>query len=236
MLKPSERLRAIIEMAIGPLQATTQAIIRHERIADYFGEYLKIGHGMIRASVPLMEQAVVACERRGPDDVAQVLAGYLRQHIPEELDHDKWLLEDLAVLSMSESTRDERPSAEIAALVGSQYYWIYHFHPLLLLGYIAVIEGMPPTKEGLDELRERTGLPRSCLSTAYKHAILDVVHARDLDDLLDQLPLDPGMTAELTKVALDTIDKLTDIYAQLLETMNSADGCAFLAESARTVP
>jgi hypothetical protein len=33
-----------------------------------------------------------------------------------------------------------RPSANVAALVGAQYYWILHHHPVALLGYMATLE------------------------------------------------------------------------------------------------
>jgi len=44
-----------------------------------------------------------------------------------------------------------------SARVGAQYYWIHHFHPVALLGYIAVLEGRPPSPTLVEELIERTG-------------------------------------------------------------------------------
>ena len=37
------------------------------------------------------------------------------------------------------------PPPSVAGLVGSQYYWILHHHPVAFLGYVALMEGYPPT-------------------------------------------------------------------------------------------
>ena len=52
------------------------------------------------------------------------------------------------------------PSPTVAALVGSQYYWIFHYHPVALLGFVALfVEGHPPTPQLIEVLNERTGFP-----------------------------------------------------------------------------
>ena len=48
------------------------------------------------------------------------------------------------------------PSPTVAAAVGAQYYWILHYHPVALLGYVATLEGTLPTVELLDDLVDRT--------------------------------------------------------------------------------
>ena len=72
----------------------------------------------------------------------------------------------------------------MASLVGSQYYWIFHTHPVALLGYIAVLEGNPAPIEFLNEVVERTGLPRAAFGSMFKHAALDLQHRNDLDEVL----------------------------------------------------
>ena len=64
------------------------------------------------------------------------------------------------------------PSPTVAALVGSQYYWIFHFHPVALLGYIAVLEGYPPSMAMIDQLEAGTGYPREAFRTMIAHAEL----------------------------------------------------------------
>ena len=82
------------------------------------------------------------------------------------------------------------PSPSVAGLVGSQYYWIHHYHPVAFLGYVALMEGYPPTPELIDELIERSGHPREAFRTYLEHAELDPGHRDHLDRTLDSLPLE----------------------------------------------
>jgi hypothetical protein len=66
---------------------------------------------------------------------------YLERHIEEERHHDEWTLDDLAAVGIEPAqTLAIRPTANVAALVGAQYYWILHHHPVALLGYMATLE------------------------------------------------------------------------------------------------
>ena len=79
---------------------------------------------------------------------------------------------------------------KIAALIGAVYYWIFHFHPVAVLGYLE-LEAYHPSVSGVEQLIERTGLPREGFRQLLLHAKLDVAHARELHRVLDSLPLEP---------------------------------------------
>src|SRR5215510_7596973 len=105
---------------------------------------------MIRATVPLMEAALARTRVMGADLLAPKLALYFEHHIPEEMHHDEWLLDDLESLGFNRSDLLRRPpSPTVAGMVGAQYYWIHHYHPVLLLSYIMVMEGYPATAQQL---------------------------------------------------------------------------------------
>jgi len=142
--------------------------------------------------VPLTEAALERSrELVGEDPLAPPLAEYLAEHVDEELNHDETLLDDLELLGVKRSSvRERMPSPEAAALVGSQYYWIRHFHPVSFLGYVAVMEGYPPTSELIETLVERTGFPRTAFRAYVEHAELDPGHRDHLDRTLDALPLE----------------------------------------------
>jgi pyrroloquinoline quinone (PQQ) biosynthesis protein C len=134
--------------------------------------------------------AALERSRELEEPVAEPLADYLSEHIEEELHHDETLLNDLEVLGMERSRVLERiPSPDVAALVGSQYYWIHQFHPVSFLGYVAVMEGYPPTSELIETLVARTGFPREAFRAYLEHAELDPGHRDHLDRTLDVLPL-----------------------------------------------
>jgi hypothetical protein len=119
-----------------------------------------------------------------------MLRDYFAEHIPEERGHDEWVLNDCAKLGISrEAVLGRMPSSNIAAVVGAQYYWIHHYSPLALVGYIFVIEGYPPTPDEVQQYILATGIQADAFSTLRRHAELDAAHARDLDGLIDSLPL-----------------------------------------------
>jgi hypothetical protein len=151
--------------------------------------------------VPLTEAALARARALGDDR----LADYLAEHVDEELHHDDTLLADLEILGIEKSSVLERiPSPQVAALVGQQYYWILHFHPIAFLGYVAVMEGFPPTPELIALLIARTGFPREAFTTYLEHAELDPGHRDHLDRTLDSLPLEPWHETALGVSAIAT--------------------------------
>lgn len=138
-----------------------------------------------------MQTALEQARARAADDpVAARLAEYLEKHVDEEVGHDDWLLEDLEQLGTPPAEVHVRqPSPSIATLVGAQYYWVLHHHPVTVLGYIALLEGYPPSIADVDRLMRRTGYPRDAFRTLIRHAELDPLHRDELDEALDGLPL-----------------------------------------------
>jgi hypothetical protein len=215
----SERIRARIELLIPALVRAGDRLIEHPRVRELYPEYLFMSHSVIRASVPLMEAALAKARTTAADDpVSAALAPYLEEHIDEERDHDEWLLGDLEVLG-----RDRReilarpPSPTVAALVGAQYYWIFHYHPVTLLGYVSLLEGYPPSMELIQRLIDATGYPREAFRTMIAHAELDPGHRDELNELLDSLPLTPEQSVALGVSAIQTVDLFTRAIDELVD-------------------
>jgi hypothetical protein len=217
-LAESRSLRDKIELLLPALLDAGDRLLGHQRIRELYPEYLAVTHGIIRASVPLMEAARGRAEEMADDPVAAALSSYLHEHIPEELDHDMWLLDDLEALGRDRSAVLEAPpSPTVAALVGAQYYWIFHYHPVALLGYIAVLEGYPPTAAMIDSLVARTGYERDGFQTLIAHGELDPHHREELDETLDSLPLTTEQSAAVSMSAMFTVHMLTRAIDEILE-------------------
>lgn len=186
----SARFRAKIELAIGPLAAACTALVDNPRLRVLWPEYLVVQHQIIRATVPL---TIVAGERTRElrdDPLSKPLAAYLDEHVDEERGHDETLLDDLDLLGLPRGeVLDRVPPPSVATLVGAQYYWVLHHHPLAFLGFVGVMEGFPPTSALIELLVERTGYPRESFRTFSEHAELDPGHRDHLDRVLDALPL-----------------------------------------------
>jgi pyrroloquinoline quinone (PQQ) biosynthesis protein C len=200
--------------------AASRALWTNPKLAEFFADYLVRTHTIIRASVPLMEAARArAAELAAHDAVAADLAAYLAHHIREERHHDDWLLDDLEALGVArEQVLVQMPSPTVAALVGSQYYWIRHYHPVALLGYIAVLEGTPPVAEHVEGIIRRTGLPRHAFRTILKHADLDPHHRDALNRALDAMPLTANLAAT---IAISGFSTLNLLGRSLTETVDS---------------
>jgi hypothetical protein len=128
---------------------------------------------------------------KGTDILAPSLRNYYRHHISEERNHDVWALEDLKTAGCDpDQVLSIVPSVEVARLVGAQYYWVQHHHPLMLLGYIAVLEAFPPSNTKIDEIRDHAGLPETSFRTVRIHGDLDPTHSAEIDETFDSLPLD----------------------------------------------
>lgn len=222
-LSHSHQLRSKIQLVRPRLDAATLALWNHSRLAEIYPEYLFKNHAVVRASVPLMK-AALSCARTKfvSDTVAIGTAKYLSRHIPEEMGHDDWLIEDMKHLGIEPSAVLQRmPSLTSASLVGAQYYWINHFHPVCLLGYIAVLEGTPPTIPFFERVVARSGLPKQAFSSLFRHARLDPQHCADLDRALDNLPLTSEHSAMLGISALQTVHLLTRVIEELVELPSS---------------
>jgi hypothetical protein len=208
----SQMLRVAIALGSPALTAASARLWRPAGLRGRYPEYLRVMHSVIRATAPLLS----AARDRSAELGERRLARYFDEHLDEETGHDEWLRQDLAALGEDPDEPLRRPpGANVAALVGAQYYWLHHYHPVCLLGYIAVLEGNPPTTELIDHLERATGYPPECFETMRSHAVLDIGHRRDLDMLLDGLTLSQDHRLALGRSALHTIERAVDVFSGL---------------------
>ena len=187
----------------------------HPGLRGLWPEYLVVQHQIIRATVPLTRVALEGANALGDDPAG--LAGYLELHVDEELGHDETLLDDLVLLGLERAEVLERmPSPAVASVVGVQYYWILHHHPVAFLGYVGVMEGYPPTDELVELLVARTGFPREAFRTFSEHGELDPGHRDHLDRTLDALPLTERHEQVIGASAIATVGLATTALEELL--------------------
>jgi len=203
-------------VSVKPLEGVT--IWDDPRLSSFYPDLLFVGHCIIRASVPLMQAALRTVGASNSDDpVGIALVNYFSHHILEEMDHDDWLLQDLAELGVtSKQVLARMPPASVAQLVGSQYYWILHHDPVALLGYIAVLEGSPLSQPELELAISTSGIPQTAFRTLMKHAMLDPHHRDDLDVVLDSLPLTAAQANLVGSSAILTTALLDNAFAEVL--------------------
>lgn len=230
-LTAGQALRVKIELAAPLLRRRASVFWETGDPKVRYLAYARAMHAVIRASVPLMELAERRCAALAPADrTAAPLGAYLRDHMREERHHDEWLAEDVAVTG-ADPARElaRRPAAAVASVVGAQYYWIAHYHPVCLLGYIGALESTSPSPGMADWLASRTGYPRAAFRTIHHHARADIAHAAGLYELLDRLDVDAPLAAAIGCSALNTIAGLGILLANLADATNRPEQCHVLS-------
>jgi hypothetical protein len=210
-----------LELVAPALASPGRLVLESPRAGELFLRYLATGYHVARAMVPLMEAALERARKLVPGDpVAAGLAAYLERHIPEEMHGDEpggATLDDLEALGVDPvALSTELPAPKIAALIGAQYFWIIHYHPVALLGFLE-LEAYHPHRPTLERLIEKTSLPRDGFRQLLLHAKLDVAHAKELHRVLDSLPLNAHHEQLIGLSALQTIALLTDALLDAVE-------------------
>jgi hypothetical protein len=199
-------LRTVLGLVEPSIRQSAATLWRPAGLRRRYLRYLTEMHGVLRASVPLMR---LAAER----STDARLRDYLAVHIEEELGHDEWLLDDMVAAGrdlLAESGKS--PSAAVARLVGPQYYWINHFDPVALLGYLAVLEGNAPSPQLPGLLAEWTGLPGRAFDTLRHHAEVDTGHTDAVFAMVAELDPPPSRRLAIRTSALQTADALIGLF------------------------
>src|SRR5215210_7757247 len=158
MPTPSERLSRKLDLVLPAYGTPGRLLLEHPGAPELCPRYLAVGAYVALTMVPLMETALDRSRMLAPTDpVAARLADYLEHHIPEEMHGDEPgadLLEDLAVLGVDTEALRRRPlPAQLAALIGTQFFRIRHAHPVSVLGFLW-LEAYPPHLEAVERLIE----------------------------------------------------------------------------------
>jgi pyrroloquinoline quinone (PQQ) biosynthesis protein C len=213
----ADSLRFKIELVTPELAGATNRLVNNPRVAQLYVDYLVACHGILRATIPLMQTAHREA-LSGKDEASRELAVYLEKHIEEEAGEDEWLLEDLEVLGVERSqVLAQVPSANVAHLIGSQYYWVLHAHPVAILGFLAALEREPPSREFIDDLIARTGHDPAAFRTLIAHADRDPDHRDELDELLDRLRLTSDQWLLVSISALNSVHALACVLDDVVE-------------------
>ena len=187
---PSQRLKSKLDLVLPSLMKEANTIWRHQHLIHLYPIYLETMHMVVRSAVPLMDAAITSAKKIPKDSLSKPLVHYLTHHQEEERGHDQWLLEDYQETGgNSELLTQKIPSAHIAEMVGAQYYWLYHYHPISLLGHMAALEGNHPPSGFAEKLSRLSGYPITAFRAIKRHETLDMHHKQELYKLIDALPL-----------------------------------------------
>ncbi len=226
----SDVLWSKIRLAEGRLLSASNHFWTHPELAAILPDFLVQLHRVMQSGISLMCTARDRALTLPNDSVAAQTAAYLEMHIDEEKDHDQWLLDDIATLGISaEDVASTTPLPSVVSLLGAQYFWMLHIHPVTVFGYLIVLEGYPPLVEQLEEIRIRTGLPATAFRCLKSHAEDDPDHIAALNRTLDSMPLTPEQSKFLALSAFHTIDAVASILEELTEAHIASENRQVLA-------
>lgn len=222
----SEVLWGKIHLAERRLFAATHVFWKHSELASLLPGFLIQAHILMRSGLKLMAAARDRALVLPDDAVARALAAYLDVHLAEELGHDAWLLDDIRTLGFEErEVVQARPCAAVVDLVGAQYFWMMHAHPVAIMGYLVLMEGYAPLAAQLEEIRVRTGAPASAFRCMMRHAEDDPEHLTELNRTLDDMDLSVEQSRAVGMCAFAAIEGLAAMFEELLERRaETADG------------
>jgi len=219
-MSASTRLSRKLDLVLPAYGMPGRLLLEHPRARDLYPEYQVASSYVARMMVPLMEVALERSRALAPTDpVAAGLVSYLERHIPEEMHGQEPggdLLDDLAAVGVDTDALRTRPlPPKVAALIGTQFFRVRHSHPVAILGFLWM-EVYQPNPQSVERLIERTGLPRDGFRQLLLHSEVDVQHARELQDVLDSLPLEPWHEQLVGLSALETLASLTDTWLDVI--------------------
>lgn len=216
----SQLIRSKMQLTCHPANEAFSQFWARPDLAEVIPAFLVTLQQIMRATVPLMEAARDEAARMATrDPLCRHLRDYYGNHVSEEMDHDIWALEDLEEAGYPRDiVLNMLPLGDIASMMGAQYYWIHHFHPVMMLGCIAVLEGGPPSDALINKLERESDLPTEAFRTYRFHGSVDPHHRDDLDKALDEMPLTRRNLGLIGISATHTANTLADIVSRISPT------------------
>jgi len=190
-MRASEALNAVIRRERVWLDLAVLRLYSHPGFPSVFTEFLvQVYHGMHTAAALMEAARTRSADLASACPVAARLVPYWDDHIREEAGHDEWLLADMRRLGMDvDGVLSAPPSPEVAELMGTLHFWILHTHPVAAIGYFYFVERNVANVKTIDHMARVVGIPPTALETFRRHATIDIAHGRELEELVDSLPL-----------------------------------------------
>lgn len=226
-----------IHLAAPAMHAASDRFWNQPGLARIYPQFLIQLHHVMMGGLRLMSFAAQQAACLSGDAAATMAAAYLQHHIEEEKDHADWLLDDLRVLGISAQTVAQTPPLPgVVSLIGEQFFWITSFHPVVVFGYLFVLEGSPPLVHQLEQIQAQTGLPAEAFRCLRTHAEDDPEHIEDLNRTLDRMPLTSEQERRIALSAFSTIEAVAALLDELLARAASPPSDSLTAAEPALVP
>ncbi len=181
--------------------------------ADYL-DFLEQAYHHVRHTTPLL----MAVGGRLPDRLAW-LRRPVAEYIEEEIGHEEWILDDIAVGGGDvERVRTSQPGLPTEIMVAYAYDRVNRCNPAGFFGMVFVLEGtsVALALQAADIIQRTLGLPDDAFSYLRSHGTLDQEHVRHLAELVNRM--EPDEQAEVLRCARIFYKLYGDIFRALSVT------------------
>jgi len=152
---------------------------------ESYQAFLGQAYHHVKHTVPLL----MACGGRLPERL-EWLRVALGEYIEEEMGHQEWILNDLAVTGADkELVRAGVPSYETELMVSYAYDTIARNNPVGFFGMVLVLEGtsVALATHAAENIQKTLNLPKEAFSYLSSHGSLDVGHVDFYEGLMNKL-------------------------------------------------
>lgn len=163
---------------------------------------------------------LMACGARLSIDRAW-LRKAVAHYIDEEIGHDEWILQDIAVAGGdAEAVRDSEPDLDTDTMVAYAYDIVMRRNPVGLFGMVFVLEGtsVALAVNVADVLEGALALPANAFTYLRSHGELDAGHLREFARIVDRLDDEDRASVEVSA------KRFFQLYANVLRGIPSETG------------
>lgn len=183
---------------------------------EQYTGFLKEAFHHVKHTVPLF----MNCGGRLTDEY-EWLREAIAEYIEEEIGHQEWILNDLAVCGADkEAMRYSSPEINTEIMVSYVYDTVARKNPIGLFGMVFVLEGtsIALATQAADIIKEKLQLPSNAFSYLSSHGSLDIKHIDFYKDLVNKFD------SEQDKQAVIHCAKMVYIlYANIFRALPSFD-------------
>jgi pyrroloquinoline quinone (PQQ) biosynthesis protein C len=177
----------------------TRCMARNVTLDEYIA-YLTQAYHHVKFTVPLL----MAVGARLPES-REWLRVAVAEYIEEEIGHQEWILNDIAVCGGDKETvRRSQPAMQTELMIAYAWDMVMRRDPIGFFGMVHVLEGTSVNlaDHAADQIKATLNLPERAFSYLRSHGSIDQSHIQHLESLMNRFtdPADQALLIHSTKM------------------------------------
>lgn len=177
----------------------TRCMARNVTLEEYIA-YLTQAYHHVKFTVPLL----MAVGARLPES-REWLRVAVAEYIEEEIGHQEWILNDIAVCGGDkEAVRRSQPAMQTELMIAYAWDMVMRRDPIGFFGMVHVLEGTSVNlaDHAADQIKAALNLPERAFSYLRSHGSIDQSHIQHLESLMNRFtdPDDQALLLHSTRM------------------------------------